>query len=611
MTGGSSYGERARANKWDQKEYTGLKERYESLSREIASLASSHASEEKEQALRHQLSGKQQELSAARADLDLTKTKEAKHRKELAQICTNLDEAERQLAALEQKKSADDKEVKAMQAKCDSMEDKIFAAFSKSLGVASVREYEDRMLRETKEQEEHLQALKAHEAKLRSQLQFEKTKDLPAAIQKLQKSIDDDVKSLEKLSAAKAKSERASEEMKAEAAKMEAELETTKATQESKSNDLKALKKTLKQASDEIAKARSKVAQIQAELEQHRSTRQRTFQRARLEEIALPMLDAEAETSAAPKAKRKRGSGPPTPAALSDELQMSESFSASGLVGSNTLDGGEASAEAASSQVVEGEDLVRIDFSQLEDSDRSSNSPRLEGEIATEIEELKREQEGMAPNMKAIEQYDEVTSRLHSIEGEFDSTRNNAKSITQQFHAVQATRKERFLTAFNVIAHAIDDVYKDLTQVEGVPLGGTAYLSLEDPSEPFLHGIKYNAMPPAKRFRDMDQLSGGERTVAALALLFAIHKFRPSPFFVMDEIDAALDNVNVTRVAEYIRERAAPGGNLQFVVISLKDNFYDKAHGLVGIFRDRALECSRTVTLDLEKSGGPPPVSAA
>jgi structural maintenance of chromosome 1 len=93
--------------------------------------------------------------------------------------------------------------------------------------------------------------------------------------------------------------------------------------------------------------------------------------------------------------------------------------------------------------------------------------------------------------------------------------------------------------------------------VEGVPLGGTAYLSLEDPTEPYLHGIKYNAMPPAKRFRDMDQLSGGERTVAALALIFAIHKHRPTPFFVMDEIDAALDNVNVTRVAEYAALRAA------------------------------------------------------
>lgn len=60
-------------------------------------------------------------------------------------------------------------------------------------------------------------------------------------------------------------------------------------------------------------------------------------------------------------------------------------------------------------------------------------------------------------------------------------------------------------------------------------------------------------MPPSKRFRDMDQLSGGERTVAALALLFAIHSHHPSPFFVLDEIDAALDAGNVNKVANYIR----------------------------------------------------------
>jgi len=217
-------------------------------------------------------------------------------------------------------------------------------------------------------------------------------------------------------------------------------------------------------------------------------------------------------------------------------------------VGATTFEGGVGFTEASSSNVADAtEELVRIDFSKLDDSDREADSQLLEANISRELEALVREQEGMAPNMKAIQHYEEVTARLHSVEGEWDASRNNAKSVTQQFHAVQAARTQRFLTAFNVIANTIDNVYKDLTQVEGVPLGGTAYLSLEDPSEPFLHGIKYNAMPPAKRFRDMDQLSGGERTVAALALLFAIHKFRPSPFFVMDEIDAALDNVNVRR----------------------------------------------------------------
>ena len=128
-----------------------------------------------------------------------------------------------------------------------------------------------------------------------------------------------------------------------------------------------------------------------------------------------------------------------------------------------------------------------------------------------------------------------MQTRLHTCEEEVDATRTAHKSVSQQFAAVQAKRHALFMSVFKILSEAIDDIYKDLTQVEGVPLGGTAYLSLEDPLEPYLHGTKYTAMPAGKRFRDMDQLSGGERTVAALALLFAIHRYRPSPFFVRGE----------------------------------------------------------------------------
>jgi len=85
-------------------------------------------------------------------------------------------------------------------------------------------------------------------------------------------------------------------------------------------------------------------------------------------------------------------------------------------------------------------------------------------------------------------------------------------------------RYELFMGAFDHISKGIDRIYKQLTKSHTHPLGGTAYLNLENEDEPFLHGIKYTAMPPTKRFRDMEQLSGGEKTVAALALLFAIHR---------------------------------------------------------------------------------------
>lgn len=129
-------------------------------------------------------------------------------------------------------------------------------------------------------------------------------------------------------------------------------------------------------------------------------------------------------------------------------------------------------------------------------------------------------------------------------------------------------------------------------------MGGKAYLSLDDSEEPYNGGIKFTAMPPMKRYRDMEYLSGGEKTVAALALLFAIHSFHPAPFFVMDEVDAALDNINVLKLCNYIKQRSK---DLQCIVISLKDLFYEQSNGLVGICRDVSSNSSRTLTLDLSK----------
>ena len=95
----------------------------------------------------------------------------------------------------------------------------------------------------------------------------------------------------------------------------------------------------------------------------------------------------------------------------------------------------------------------------------------------------------------------------------------------------------------------------------------------------------------------MEHLSGGEKTMAALALLFAVHSYQPSPFFVLDEVDAALDNANVARIANYIRDHASPG--MQFIVISLKTGLFQLSEALVGIYRDQAANSSKTLTLDV------------
>jgi structural maintenance of chromosome 1 len=114
-------------------------------------------------------------------------------------------------------------------------------------------------------------------------------------------------------------------------------------------------------------------------------------------------------------------------------------------------------------------------------------------------------------------------------------------------------------------------------------------------------------MPPGKRFRDTEQLSGGEKTMAALALLFAIHRYfntynssyQPSPFFVLDEVDAALDNTNISKLTSYLCKRSDPESHdaCQFIVISLKHSFYENAQGLVGVWRDQQVSGSRVLTI--------------
>lgn len=108
--------------------------------------------------------------------------------------------------------------------------------------------------------------------------------------------------------------------------------------------------------------------------------------------------------------------------------------------------------------------------------------------------------------------------------------------------------------------------------------------------EPYLEGINYNCVAPGKRFQAMLNLSGGEKTLAALALLFAIHSFKPTPFFVLDEIDAALDNTNIGKIARFIRQKTET--SCQCIVISLKEEFYGHANCLIGVTTDVSIICS-------------------
>lgn len=245
---------------------------------------------------------------------------------------------------------------------------------------------------------------------------------------------------------------------------------------------------------------------------------------------------------------------------------------------------------------------VYVEYSLLEVPLQERYLAKTEAELQLRAEEIDRELQQLTPNAKAMDRLREVDDKLKNFDREFTKARQEEKQASIKFADVKQLRTERFMAAFSHIADHIDAVYKELTSGTATAgttsiRGGSAYLTLEDEDEPYAGGIRYHAMPPQKRFRDMDLLSGGEKTMAALALLFAVHLFRPAPFFVLDEVDAALDNINVARLASYMKRHAGAGH--QFIVISLKSSLFENLDSLVGIYREQRENASKTVTLDL------------
>lgn len=344
----------------------------------------------------------------------------------------------------------------------------------------------------------------------------------------------------------------------------------------------------LKEAEDDCSKVTKTMNNEESDLMVLRQKLHETLQKARVDEVELPMISAEdmdedeAEGSEWSDSRQSRRLSQHA----TQESTLSSHFS-----------------QREDSRVAKDRrDAGKVDFSTMEEDFKlrrsASEEDKLRKKFESKISKLTAEIEGIMPNMKAAEAYDTMTERVKETVDDFANSKKESQLANEAFNKIRKARSHKFNTAFKQIDAALKIIYTDMTKSSKHPLGGNAYLSLDDADQPYLGGMKFNAMPPMKRFRDMDQLSGGEKTVAALSLLFAIHSFRPAPFFIMDEVDAALDNVNVLKVCNYIRQRS---DDFQCIVISLKDMFYERSESLVGICRDVSSNSSRTLTLDLTK----------
>ena len=191
------------------------------------------------------------------------------------------------------------------------------------------------------------------------------------------------------------------------------------------------------------------------------------------------------------------------------------------------------------------------------------------------LNELKRSIKNLGSvNVSAIEEYKEVSERYEFMSAQVADVEKSKNEIEKLIVTLTKQMKEVFVESFDQINSNFTRTFKELFG------GGTASLSLSDPENILTSGIDIIVHPPGKIVVHLDALSGGEKALVAIALYFAIMKVRPAPFCVMDEIEAALDDVNVFRFASYLRRMTE---KTQFILITHRRGTMEEADVLYGV----------------------------
>ncbi len=197
--------------------------------------------------------------------------------------------------------------------------------------------------------------------------------------------------------------------------------------------------------------------------------------------------------------------------------------------------------------------------------------PAMKRNISTLKDEIKKLGD---VNVNAIEDYKNLMERYTFLKGQHDDLVEAEKTLTGIIDELDTSMRKQFNEKFAEINREFDKVFKELFG------GGKGTLELMEDEDVLEAGIRIIAQPPGKKLGNMMQMSGGEKSLTAICLLFAIQNLKPSPFCLLDEIEAALDESNVTRFANYLHKLTK---NTQFIVITHRRGTMEKADRLYGI----------------------------
>ena len=217
--------------------------------------------------------------------------------------------------------------------------------------------------------------------------------------------------------------------------------------------------------------------------------------------------------------------------------------------------------------------------------------PFNQGAAREEVERLKVRLRSMGPvNLLALDEYDEESKRLEFLQAQYDDLERSKETLKEAIERINETATRMFVETFDKVRTNFITTFQRLFE------GGEADLKFAEPTQPLESPIEIIASPRGKRLGRLSLLSGGERALTAIALLFAIYLVKPSPFCILDEVDAPLDDANVDRFIRMLREFAEL---TQFVIITHNKKTMQAADRLYGITMEES-GVSKVVSVRLD-----------
>ena len=199
-------------------------------------------------------------------------------------------------------------------------------------------------------------------------------------------------------------------------------------------------------------------------------------------------------------------------------------------------------------------------------------------ELQKELKSLSKRMQAMEPvNMLALEQYDRTQNRLQELTQKLETLEGERTELLFRIENFTTLRQRAFKESFDAVNENFQSIFATLSDGDG-------YLQLDNPEDPFISGLNLVAHPKGKPVQRLASMSGGEKSLTALSFIFALQKYRPSPFYAFDEVDMFLDGANVERLAKMVKQQAQ---SAQFIVVSLRRPMIESAERTIGVTQAR------------------------